>query len=266
MPVKEIDRRLRGEQESFRMGRYSLRFLLTSVVLGVAGGFVLAFASLALTNRFADDTRPVPPARPAVTAVPAVGVTVSTACRATQNSRLTVTAASQSLNDLWNRLLASTTETTMDDFNTAQQRLVKLAESDPRVRQDLMRRYEVSDERGRNAARFVLSQLRKPDVIDFATQLTAAADAAQRRDGFELLGGFEMFRALTGGKSDEVHALASHALETEQDPALLSQAIRRGLRCGCRGVSGFACYEANLNSIPCASGIGRIFGDVRTLL
>ena len=170
------------------MGRYSLRFLLTSVLLGVAGGFGLALASLSLTNRFADDTRPAPPARPFAAAVPGVGVSVSTACRATPSSHLTVTAAPQSLDDLWNRLLASTTETTTDDFNTVQQRLVKLAESDPRVRQDLMRRYEVSDERGRRAAIFVLSQLRKPDVIDFATQLTAATDTSKRLDGFELLG------------------------------------------------------------------------------
>jgi hypothetical protein len=104
--------------------------------------------------------------------------------------------------------------------------LVKLAENDPRVRQDLMHRYEVSEERGRKAAVFVLSQLRKPDVIYFATRLAIATDAGQRRDGFELLGGFAMFRALPGGKSNEMHALASRALETEQDPALLSQAIR----------------------------------------
>lgn len=226
MPLKETERRLRGRRESFRMGRYSLRFLLASVLLGVAGGFGLASASLSLTNRFADDTQPAPPASPFAAAVSGVGASASTACRVTPSSHLTVTAAPQSLNDLWNSLLASTTETTADDFNTAQQRLVKLAESDPRVRQDLMRRYEVSDERGRKTAMFVLSQLRTPDVIDFATQLTAATDTAQRRDGFELLGEFDMFRALTRGKSDEVHALASHALQTEQDPALLSQAIR----------------------------------------
>jgi hypothetical protein len=114
----------------------------------------------------------------------------------------------------------------MDDFNTAQQQLRKRAASDARVRQDLMRRYEVSDERGRKAAVFVLSQLRKPDVIDFATQLTAAGDASQRRDGFELLGELEMFRGLPGSKSGEIHALVSHALDTEQDPTLLRQAIR----------------------------------------
>jgi hypothetical protein len=228
MPVKEADKRLGGKRESFRMGRFSLRFLLTSVLLGVAGGFGLAFASLSLANRFAGDTRPVLPAGRFAAAVPmpAAGASVATACRATQNSHLAVTAPSQSLNDLWNRLLASTTEPTMDDFNAAQQQWRKLAASDLRVRQDLMHRYEVSDERGRKAAVFVFSQLRKPDVIDFATRLTAATDASQRRDGFELLGGFEMFRALPDGKSDEIHVLVSHALETEQDPTVLSQAIR----------------------------------------
>jgi hypothetical protein len=208
------------------MGRYSLRFLLTSVLLGAAGGFGLAFASLSLTNRLVDDARPVVPAGRFAVAVPAVGGSVWTACRATQNPHLTGTAASQSLNDRWNRLLASTTEPTTDEFNTAQRQLVRLAESDPRVRQDLMHRYEVSDERGRKAAVFVLSQLRKPDVIDFATQLATATNTSQRRDGFELLGEFAMFRGLPGGRSDEIHALVSHTLQTEQDPALLSQAIR----------------------------------------
>ena len=134
------------------MGRYSLRFLLASFLLGVAAGFGLAFTSLSLTNRFADHSRPVPTAGRLAVTVPAAGVSASTASRATQHSHLTATTASLSLNDLWNRLLASTTEPALDEFIAIQQQLLEQARRDPRVRQGLMRRYELSDERGRTAA------------------------------------------------------------------------------------------------------------------
>jgi hypothetical protein len=207
------------------MSRYSLRFLLTSVGLGVAGGFGLALASLHLPSRSMGDTpRPVSPFGKLWVTAKSDGISFSTSCRATQNSGQTVATAAPSATDLWNKLMASTTESDTD-FNTTMQ-LRKLAESDPRVRQDLMRRYGASDERGQKIAALILSQVPKPEVTDFATRLATAADASQRRDGFMMLSGLEMVSGMSSNRSEEIYALVSRALETEQDPSLLRQAIQ----------------------------------------
>ncbi len=101
----------------------------------------------------------------------------------------------------------------------AQDRLMKLAQADPAVMKIMIQRY--STERNPSTKDFlksVLSTIQKPDLLAVSTQLATSGDAAQRKDGFELM-------QQLSADSPEVRKAVQKALATEQTPAVLAQAL-----------------------------------------
>jgi hypothetical protein len=97
-------------------------------------------------------------------------------------------------------------------------RLRELARSDPAVVRDLISRFEAqTDAETKDALRAVLSGLPLPEVVEFSQRL-ALGNAAQRKDAYELLGSL--------ADSGQAQGAILRALDTEQDPALLTQAVR----------------------------------------
>jgi hypothetical protein len=93
------------------------------------------------------------------------------------------------------------------------------ARTDPVSRKELFERYrEAPEGEAKQMLRSMLINLNTPDAVAFFTELAASTDAAQRRDGFEVL-------RVTGPKRPEVREVAMQALAIEQDPTILSNAI-----------------------------------------
>jgi hypothetical protein len=93
------------------------------------------------------------------------------------------------------------------------------ARTDVGVREELMERYlRAADGDGKRILAHLLSALHTPDVLTFAMNLSSATDVSQRQQGFELLASMQV-------KLPEVRQLAIHALKTEKEPALLTNAI-----------------------------------------
>jgi HEAT repeat protein len=90
--------------------------------------------------------------------------------------------------------------------------------TDVRVREELMERYLRAADGDKHILAHLLSALHTPDVLAFAMNLSSATDVSQRQQGFELLAGMQI-------KLPEVRQLAMHALKTEEEPVLLTNAI-----------------------------------------
>jgi hypothetical protein len=97
-------------------------------------------------------------------------------------------------------------------------RLRALGRSDPAVLRELISRFEAeTNAEAKDALRVVLSGLPLPEVVDFAQRL-ALGNVVQRKDAYELLSSVT--------DSGKAHSAILRALDTEQDPALLSQAVK----------------------------------------
>jgi len=99
------------------------------------------------------------------------------------------------------------------------EKLRQSAMVNPTTRKELIERYKNAPEgEGKEALKALLSGVQTPDVVAFFMELASAGDALQRKAGFEML-------VTLGADLPEARQMARQALETEQDPAILSQAI-----------------------------------------
>ena len=122
-----------------------------------------------------------------------------------------------SVDQLWTRaLLPPDSEPSAYD---AEDRLRKLAQSDPVALRSLLNRYgaqQTAQERALLKA--VLSTIQTPDVIAFSTRLAGSNNMAERKYGFELL-------QSVAPDAAETRSLVQRTLHSEQSPEVLLQAL-----------------------------------------
>lgn len=102
----------------------------------------------------------------------------------------------------------------------AQDKLRKMAMSDPAVMKNLLARYGREIDPGtKEVLREVLSTIDKPEVLAFSKELATSGDAAQRREGLAMLQNFP-------SDSQEVRDVLKQTLATEKTPGVLVQAMK----------------------------------------
>jgi hypothetical protein len=122
-----------------------------------------------------------------------------------------------SVDELWARALAP--QDRQQSGYDAEDRLRKLAHSDPVALRSLLQRYDgAPTPQARELLKSVLSTVQKPDVVAFATRLANSSSMAERKYGFELLQGL-------APDASDTRNLVKHALATEQSPEVLVQAL-----------------------------------------
>ena len=101
----------------------------------------------------------------------------------------------------------------------AEDRLRKLAQSDPTALRKLLSRYD-SDKtpQARDLLKSILSTVQTPEVIAFSSRLAASMNVAERKYGLELLQGL-------APDSPETRSLVRRTLASEQSPDVLVQAL-----------------------------------------
>jgi HEAT repeat protein len=101
----------------------------------------------------------------------------------------------------------------------AEDRLRKLALSDPVALRKLMQRYD-SDKspQARDLLKSILSSVQTPEVVAFSSRLAGSMNVAERKYGFDML------RSLAPD-APETRMLVKRALATEQSPEVLVQAL-----------------------------------------
>ena len=125
--------------------------------------------------------------------------------------------ASAGVDELWTRALAP--QGASGAGYDAEDRLRKLAQSDPVARRSLLQRYDSArTPQARELLKSLLSTVQTPDVIAFATRLAGSSNAAERKYGFELL-------QSVAPEAPETRSLVRHVLATEQSPEVLVQAL-----------------------------------------
>ncbi|MGZ5818376.1 MAG: HEAT repeat domain-containing protein [Burkholderiaceae bacterium] len=121
------------------------------------------------------------------------------------------------IEDLWKR--AMTPADKLKPGDDAQDKLRKLAQSDPDVMKNLMGRYAREiDPNAKELLRSVLSTIEKPEILEFSKQLATSGDAAQRKDGLAMLQNLST-------DSQEVRNILKQTLATEQTPSVIVQAL-----------------------------------------
>jgi plasmid stability protein len=121
------------------------------------------------------------------------------------------------IEDLWKRALTPADKLRPGD--DAQDKLRKLAQSDPEVMKNLLGRYgRETDANAKEILRSVLSTIDTPEILAFSKQLATSGDAAQRKDGLAMLQNFST-------DSQEVRNILKQTLATEQTPSVLVQAL-----------------------------------------
>lgn len=101
----------------------------------------------------------------------------------------------------------------------AEDRLRKLAQTDPTALRKLLSRYD-SDKtpQARDLLKSILSTVQTPEVIAFSARLAGSMNAAERKYGLELLQGL-------APDSPETRSLVRRTLASEQSPDVLVQAL-----------------------------------------
>jgi HEAT repeat protein len=121
--------------------------------------------------------------------------------------------ANASVDELWARALAP------QDGYDAEDRLRKLAQSNPVALRSLLQRYDSTQApQVRELLKSILSTVQAPDVVAFSTRLANSSNAAERKFGFELL-------QSVAPDSPEVRSIARRTLASEQSPEVLVQAL-----------------------------------------
>lgn len=121
------------------------------------------------------------------------------------------------IEDLWVRALTPADKLRPGD--DAQDKLRKLAQSDPDVTKNLLGRYgRETDPNAKEVLRSILSTIEKPEVLEFSKQLATSGDAAQRKDGIAMLQNLST-------DSQEVRNILRQTLATEQTPSVIVQAL-----------------------------------------
>ncbi|HEY8100117.1 MAG TPA: HEAT repeat domain-containing protein [Burkholderiaceae bacterium] len=121
------------------------------------------------------------------------------------------------IEDLWKR--AMTPAEKLKPGDDAQDKLRKLAQSDPDVMKNLMGRYAREiDPNAKELLRSVLSTIEKPEILEFSKQLATSGDADQRKDGLAMLQNLST-------DSQEVRNILKQTLATERTPSVIVQAL-----------------------------------------
>ncbi len=122
-----------------------------------------------------------------------------------------------SVDQLWARALLPQ-EGQTPGFD-AEDRLRKLAHSDPVALRSLINRYSpLQTEQARALLKSILSTVQTPEVIAFSTRLAASSDVAERKYGFEML-------QSVAPDAPETRSLVKRTLQSEQSPEVLVQAM-----------------------------------------
>ena len=101
----------------------------------------------------------------------------------------------------------------------AEDRLRKLAQSDPVALRSLVNRYHPGQSaQALELLKSVLSTVQTPEVIAFSTRLAGSSNAAERKYGFEML-------QSVAPDAAETRNLVKRTLATEQSPEVLVQAL-----------------------------------------
>lgn len=132
---------------------------------------------------------------------------------AQQSAPLSTLPANASVDQLWTRALLPA------DGYDAEDRLRKLAQSDPVALRSLLNRYSASQApQERELLKSLLSTIPTAEVIAFSTRLAASSSPAERKYGFEML-------QSVAPDSAETRSLVKRTLQTEQSPEVLVQAL-----------------------------------------
>jgi hypothetical protein len=185
------------------------------VGLGIAVGFACGFV-LAWTMR-APSVEPAPAAQasaaPAATAAPLNPFAAPALPTAAVASAL---PANASVDALWTAAQAPPGQ---QQGYEAEDRLRKLAQSDPTVRRNLLQRYgSAATPQERELLKSLLSTVQQPEVIAFANRLAGSSNAAERKYGFELLQSL-------APDAPETRSLVRRTLASEQSPEVIVQAL-----------------------------------------
>ena len=122
-----------------------------------------------------------------------------------------------SVDDLWAQALLPQ-DKQMAGYD-AEDRLRKLAQSDPVALRSLVNRYHPGQPaQALELLKSVLSTVQTPEVIAFSTRLAGSSNAAERKYGFEML-------QSVAPDAAETRNLVKRTLATEQSPEVLVQAL-----------------------------------------
>ncbi|MBI3897782.1 MAG: hypothetical protein HY308_05715 [Gammaproteobacteria bacterium] len=150
-------------------------------------------------------------------------VTIPSAATANCNARpsstsslssATATKSKVSAAELLERLTAALNTNAIDAATFLQ--LHRLAQTDPSVLRELMGRYESQPDK-RSILKSLLAGVASPELVEFSLKLASSADTASRQKGFALLRNLPI--------ENRVSDLVAAALQSEKDPAVLSQVV-----------------------------------------
>lgn len=194
----------------------AVRVLLGSVAVSFALGFGMAWY---LRAPAVDDMVAVAPAAAAL----APAVAVAQGGRQLPNpglarvGQLPPLAQNASVDELWARALLP--QDRQEHGYDAEDRLRKLAQTDPVAVRSLLNRYSgAQTPQERELFKSVLSTVQTPEVIAFSTRLAGSSNMAERKYGFEML------QSLAPNAA-ETRSLVTRTLATEQSPDVLVQAL-----------------------------------------
>lgn len=121
------------------------------------------------------------------------------------------------VDELWAKALAPQDQ--QEPGYVAEDRLRKLAQTDPVALRSLLQRYgSAQTPQARELLKSVLSTVQKPEVVSFSIRLATSSNIAERKYGFEMLQN-------VAPDSPEIRSLVKRTLATEQSPEVLVQAL-----------------------------------------
>lgn len=124
---------------------------------------------------------------------------------------------SATVDELWAKALAPPGQ--QQPGYDAEDRLRKLAQSDPTALRNLLQRFDgAHTPQARELLKSILSTVQKPEVISFSARLATRGNIEERKYGFEMLQSL-------APDSPEVRSLVTRTLATEQSPEVLVQAL-----------------------------------------
>ncbi len=189
------------------MDKSTLQLVLAGVAVSFGLGFGLAW------NMRAPDIQSTVAAVAAPAAAPRTAPASPTQWTRTGVVAAPTLPAHASVDQLWTMALAP------QDGYDAEDRLRKLAQSNPVALRSLLQRYDsASTPHARELLKSILSTVQAPDVIAFSTRLANSSNAAERKYGFEML-------QSVAPDSSEVRSIARRTLATEHAPEVLVQAM-----------------------------------------
>lgn len=126
-------------------------------------------------------------------------------------------ARSATVDELWARALLPPDR--QEPGYDAEDKLRKLAQSDPAALRNLLARYGRTESvQARDLLKSVLSTVQSPEVLAFSNRLANSSNIAERKYGFEMLQSL-------APDSAETRSLVKRTLATEQSPEVLVQAL-----------------------------------------